>query len=212
MEGDGRMTATIEVRRAVEFDMSAFAAIVNYFIETTTVNFRTHLQSADEWRDEWKLRGERYPWLVAADGGEIVGLAYAGPWKAREAYGWSAESTVYVANGQHGRGIGRLLYDRLLATLDAQGYRSTLGGIALPNPASVALHEACGFRHVGTLASVGFKHGQWRDVGFWQRLASGGADQSAGAILPVSDVWSMVAAQEARSLSASSDGVPGSAV
>jgi phosphinothricin acetyltransferase len=206
------VTAAIDVRPARESDMSCFAAIVNYFIETTTVNFRTHPQSADEWRGEWKLLGERYPWLVAADGGEIVGLAYAGPWKAREAYGWSAESTVYVANGQHRRGIGRLLYDRLLATLDAQGYRSTLGVIALPNAASVALHEACGFRHAGTLASVGFKHGRWCDVGFWQRLAPGGTDHSAGAILPVSEAWSRVAAQEARSLSASSDGVPGSAV
>ena len=182
------MTATIEVRPAQEPDMPSFAAIVNYFIETTTVNFRTNPQRPDEWRDDWKLLSERYPWLVAQDGSEIVGLAYAGPWKAREAYGWSAESTVYVANGQHRRGIGRLLCNRLLAILDAQGYRSTIGVIALPNLASVAMHEACGFRYTGTLASVGFKHGQWCDVGFWQRLSLGGADKPAGAILPVRDV------------------------
>jgi phosphinothricin acetyltransferase len=183
----GQMTAIIEVRPALEPDMPAFAAIVNYFIETTTVNFRTHPQSPGEWRDDWKLLSDRYPWLVALEGGEVVGLAYAGPWKAREAYGWSAESTVYVANGQHRRGIGRLLYDQLLATLDAQGYRSTMGVIALPNPASVALHEACGFRNAGTLTSVGFKHGLWRDVGFWQRLAPGSAGKPPATILPVRD-------------------------
>jgi phosphinothricin acetyltransferase len=182
------MTAAIEVRLAQESDMPTFAVIVNYFIETTTVNFRTRPQSPGEWRDDWKLFSERYPWLVAQDCGEIVGLAYAGPWKAREAYGWSAESTVYVANGQHRRGIGRLLYDRLLTTLDAQGYRSTMGVIALPNQASVALHEASGFRHAGTLAAVGFKHGRWCDVGFWQRLSPGAADRPAGPILPVRDV------------------------
>jgi phosphinothricin acetyltransferase len=181
------MTAAIEVHPAQESDMSACAAIVNYFIESTTFNFRTRPQSPEEWRDDWKLLSDRYPWLVAQDDGGIVGLAYAGPWKVRNAYDWSAESTVYVANGQHRRGIGRLLYDRLLGTLDAQGYRSTIGVIGLPNPASAALHEACGFRHAGTLKAVGFKHGLWCDVGFWQRSADG-ADRPPGEILPVAAV------------------------
>jgi phosphinothricin acetyltransferase len=183
------LAATIAIRGARESDMPSFAAIVNFFIENTMVNFRTHPQSADEWRDDWKLLAERYPWLVAQEDREIVGLAYAGPWKARNAYDWSAESTVYVANGRHRRGIGRLLYDQLLVILDAQGYRSTIGVIALPNLSSVALHEACGFRHAGTLQAVGFKHGQWHDVGFWQRLSAKGAEMAAGAILPVAAVW-----------------------
>lgn len=183
------MAAAIAIRAAQESDMPSFASIINYFIETTTVNFRTHPQSPDEWRDDWKLLSERYPWLVAQENAEIVGLAYAGPWKARNAYDWSAESTVYVANGQHRRGIGRLLYDQLLAILDAQGYRSTIGIIALPNPSSVALHEACGFRHAGTLRAVGFKHGQWHDVGFWQRLSAEAAEKTAGEIRPVAAVW-----------------------
>jgi phosphinothricin acetyltransferase len=170
--------------------MPAFAAIVNYFIETTAVNFRTQPQSAEEWRDDWKSLSDRYPWVVAADGTGVMGIAYAGPWKARNAYDWSAESTVYVANGQHRRGIGRLLYDRLLPTLDAQGYRTTIGVIAQPNEASVALHESCGFRHAGTLKAVGFKYGQWRDVGFWQRLAPGHPGRPPGVILPVAAVAS----------------------
>jgi len=181
------MTTAIEVRWAQEPDMPVFAAIVNYFIESSAFNFRTRPQSVDEWRDDWKQLSDRYPWLVAQEGSEIVGLAYAGPWKARSAYDWAAESTVYAASGQHRRGIGRLLYNRLLPILDAQGYRSTIGVIAQPNPASVALHEACGFRHAGTLASVGFKHGQWRDIGFWQRL-SAGPETPPGEILPVAAV------------------------
>jgi L-amino acid N-acyltransferase YncA len=103
-----------------------------------------------------------------------------------------------VANGQHRRGIGRLLYDELLATLDAQGYRSTIGVIALPNQASVALHEACGFRHAGTLASAGYKHGRWCDVGFWQRMSAVGADEPPASIRPVSG-WRVGQSHTARS-------------
>jgi phosphinothricin acetyltransferase len=191
------MNASIEVRPARDSDMPAFAAIVNYFIEITTAKVRTEPQRPDEWRDDWKLLGERYPWLVAEDGdgkngdgkNGIVGLAYAGPWKPRAAYGWSAECTVYVADGQHRRGIGRLLYGRLLAILDAQGYRSAIGVIAQPNQASVALHEACGFRPAGMLAAAGYKHGRWVDVGFWQRMsATADAGEPPAVIRPVSAV------------------------
>ena len=183
------MTASVEIRWAEESDMTSFADIVNYYIETTAINFRTAPQSPAEWRDDWKLLSDRYPWLVAVDSGTVVGLAYACPWKPRNAYDWSAESTVYVANGLARRGVGRILYERLLTTLDAQGYRSTIGVIAQPNEASVALHEAFGFRHVGTLEAVGFKHGQWRDVGFWQRQ-SPSAGASPGELLPVAAVRS----------------------
>lgn len=172
---------------AVEQDMAGFAAIVNHFIDSSTFNFRTRRQTADDWREDWKPLRDRYPWLVAVDGDQPVGVAYAGPWKAREAYQWSTESTVYVADGQHRRGIGRLLYARLLSTLDAQGYRTTIGVIGLPNPASAALHESFGYRHTGTLTAVGYKHGRWCDVGFWQRTAPG-ADQPPTDILPVAAV------------------------
>lgn len=181
------MTMSTEIRWARELDMASCASIVNHYIETTAVNFRTAPQTAAEWRDDWELLRDRYPWLVAADASQVVGLAYAGPWKPRDAYRWSAETTVYVAHGLTRRGVGRLLYDRLLQTLDAQGYRSAIGVIAQPNAASVALHEAFGFRHAGTLEAAGFKHGQWRDVGFWQRL-SPSAGSAPGELLPVASV------------------------
>lgn len=177
----------IVVRGACDTDMAAVASIVNHFIETTAINFRTSPLTAGEWRADWERTRERYPWLVACDGGETAGIAYAGPWKARDAYGWSAESTIYVAPGYHRRGIGRRLYQRLLAILDAQGYHSTIGGIALPNPASVALHEACGFEAVGRFVSVGYKLGRWWDVGYWQRFAAG-PQHPPGPILPVAAV------------------------
>jgi phosphinothricin acetyltransferase len=181
------MTGPVEIREAQETDMPAFSVIVNYFIHTTTFNFRTLPQTPDEWRDDWKLVRDRYPWLVATVDNEPVGIAYAGPWKARNAYDWCAESTVYVANGKHRRGVGRRLYTELLGILDAQGYRTTVGVVGLPNPASVALHEACGFRHAGTLKAVGYKMGQWCDVGFWQRTAADG-DAPPGDLLPVSAI------------------------
>ena len=181
------VTDPLHLREAREGDMPAFATMVNYFIETTTYNFRTQPQTAPEWQDDWKLLHERYPWLVATMDDELVGLAYAGPWKARNAYDWCAESTVYVANGQHGKGIGRALYRALLGILDAQGYRTTIGVIGLPNAASVALHEACGFRHTGTLKSVGYKMDRWCDIGFYQRYAAN-STAPPGPILPVSAV------------------------
>jgi phosphinothricin acetyltransferase len=158
------------VRPAQEADFAGVCALVNHYIEHTVINFHTEPQTPAEWVAEWTATRARHPWQVALRDGAVVGVAYAGPWKARKAYAWSAEVTVYVAHDSQRRGIGRALYRRLLAELDARGYRTAVAAIALPNEPSVALHEACGFRHVGTLGAVGYKHGQWVDVGFWQRL------------------------------------------
>ena len=166
----------IAIRPAAADDMPSFAAVVNPYIEKTSINFRMAPQSADDWAADWEKLHEWYPWLVAEIDDEIAGIAYAGPWKARNAYDWCAEATVYVAETAHRRGVGRALYDRLLGILDDQGYRSTVGVIALPNAASVGLHEAAGFVHAGTLRSVGHKMGEWRDVGFWQRVTGGDGD------------------------------------
>lgn len=161
-----------EVRLAAKDDLASVCAIVNHYIATTTFNFRTAAQTPDEWIAEWSQHHARYPWLVATLDERVVGVAYAAPWKTRAAYDWCAEVTVYVAADCAGRGVGRRLYERLLALLDQQGFHTQLAVIALPNPASVALHGAFGFVHAGTLREVGHKHGSWRDVGFWQRLTS----------------------------------------
>jgi phosphinothricin acetyltransferase len=100
----------------------------------------------------------------------VVGYAYAGSHAARHAYRWSCNVSAYVAPGAARRGIGRALYSDLQDRLKAQGFHAAFAGIALPNDASVGLHEAMGFQHLGTYREVGFKHGRWHDVGWW-RLA-----------------------------------------
>ena len=177
------------VRAMREADLPAVCELINGYIRTTTINFRTEPQTVEEWRQDWQQLSPRYPWLVATLDGRPAGVAYAGPWKTRAAYDWCAEVTVYVAPDAHRRGIGRALYGRLLRSLDAQGYRTMVGVIALPNAASVALHEACGFEHAGTLRRVGYKHGAWHDVGFWQRQ-NGAAAGSPGPILTVQAIGS----------------------
>jgi phosphinothricin acetyltransferase len=159
------------VRLARESDFPAVSALVNHYIEHTTFNFRTEPQTPQEWVRDWSATRARHPWLVASLDGAVAGIAYAGPWKGRPAYDWCAEVTVYVAHDAQRGGIGRALYRRLLALLDGQGYRTEIAVIALPNGPSVALHEACDFRHVGALSRVGYKRGRWLDVGFWQRGA-----------------------------------------
>mgnify|MGYP001578819294 CR=1 FL=1 len=159
------------VRLAEAADLPAVCEIVNHYIATTAINFRTDPQTLAEWVADWTAFRARYPWLVAVRDDRVVGLAHAGPFKPRAAYDWCAEVTVYVAPGEGRRGIGRRLYERLFERMDAQGFRSQVAVIALPNDPSVALHEAFGFRHAGTLRGAGYKLGAWRDVGFWQRSA-----------------------------------------
>jgi len=159
----------VVVQPAHERDFPDICALVNHYIEHTTFNFRTEPQAPGEWLEDWSATRSAHPWLTASIDGVLAGVAYARQWKDRAAYGWCAEVTVYVANGLQRIGIARSLYERLLETLDAQGYLTQIAVITLPNPAGVAFHEACGFRHAGTLSDVGYKRGAWLDVGFWQR-------------------------------------------
>jgi phosphinothricin acetyltransferase len=108
------------------------------------------------------------PWLVLLDGERIVGYAYASKWRARFGYRHSVESSVYLAPEQQRRGLGGMLYRRLLERLREQGCHAVMGGIALPNPGSVALHEKLGFDQVAHFREVGRKFDRWVDVGYWQ--------------------------------------------
>jgi len=179
-----RMLSTIAVRPVLERDLPAICALVNHYIEHTTFNFRNEPQTPGEWVVDWSSTRSSYPWLAATVDGVVAGVAYAGRWKDRCAYDWCAEVTAYVAYDKQHIGIGRALYRQLLQTLDHQGYATQIAVITLPNPASIAFHETLGFRHAGTLDGVGYKHGQWLDVGFWQR----GKSEHAGPPTPVSFV------------------------
>lgn len=159
----------ISVRLAGPDDVPAICAIVNHYIRYDTSNLRTEVQTEDEWARELAVYGRRYPWLVACEGETVVGLAYAKPWNPRGAYDWTAESTVYIADGQTGKGIGSALYGRLLKQLEQQGFRSVMAGMTSPNRGSEALHNAFGYERIGTIRHAGYKFGTWYDVVLWQR-------------------------------------------
>src|SRR5262249_44531127 len=110
-----------------------------------------------------------YPWLIFEDDGRVLGYAYASAHRTRRAYDWSVDVSVYVASEARGRRIGRRVYSALFELLAAQGFVAAFAGIALPNTASVALHEAMGFERLGVYRNAGYKLGAWRDVGWWQR-------------------------------------------
>ena len=165
--------ASPRIRLATEADAAACLAIYAPVVEGTPISFELEPPSLEEMRRRIRSTLERTPWLLAEDGKAGWGYAYAGPFRARPAYQWTTEATVYVHSGHRGKGVGKALYTALLATLRAAGYRSVVGGITLPNPASVALHEGLGFRSVGAVKAAGFKFGGWHDVGFWQLVLRG---------------------------------------
>lgn len=176
-----------DIRLAVEADLEQFAEIVNHYIENTAINFHDRLQSEDDWAASWHVLHERYPFVVADQDGLIKGIAYASPWKLRGAYDWTAEVSVYVRAGHERQGVGRALCSRMLEIMDAQGYRAIVAVIALPNDASVALHESLGFELGGTLKRLGYKRGEWRDVSYWQRLHGPDDASQPAALQPVSE-------------------------
>jgi phosphinothricin acetyltransferase len=117
-----------------------------------------------------EILAQTLPWLVAEVSGQVAGFAYASPWKGRCAYRYSVESTIYLDPGQTQRGIGASLYTALIEAIRARSMQTVIGGIALPNDASIRLHEHLGFSKVGHFERVGYKHDQWIDVGYWQLL------------------------------------------
>jgi L-amino acid N-acyltransferase YncA len=161
----------IVIRPAVAGDSGAIAEIYNHYVATTVITFEEEAVSAPEMARRIEEAGSAsLPWLVAEREGKVVGYAYASPWRARSAYRFSVEVTVYLDPGCPRLGIGSRLYEALLRELETRGIHAALGVIALPNEASVAIHEKFGFAKVAHLREVGLKFGRWVDVGYWQRL------------------------------------------
>ncbi len=159
------------IRSAETGDGPELARIYNHYITNTVVTFEEATVSAAEMGARVaEVAGNRLPWLVAHSDSSVMGYACAVPWKGRSAYRHSVEVTVYLDPGVFGRGFGSSLYSALFARLAERGCHAILGGIALPNEASVALHEKFGMRKVAHLNEVGYKLGRWVDVGYWQRL------------------------------------------
>lgn len=158
----------LEIRTAVIADAEAIQRIYAPIVLKTAISFEEIPPSVDEIAQRITMTLQTYPYLVAEEGGEIKGYAYASQHRARPAYRWAVDVTVYIAESARRQGIGRLLYKTLLPILEKQRFRAAYAGIAQPNEGSVGLHESLGFDHIGTYPEVGFKLGEWHDVGYWR--------------------------------------------
>jgi L-amino acid N-acyltransferase YncA len=164
---------TRQIRMARGSDAAAIARIYRPFVESTIVSFETAPPEPSQIADRIAATTARYPWLVCEWDGRVAGYAYATRHRDRTAYQWSVDTSAYVDPDWWRRGVGRGLYRSLVGILSAQGFVNAYAGIALPNPASVGLHESVGFRPVGVYRAVGYKLGAWHDVGWWElRLRS----------------------------------------
>ena len=160
-----------DIRPAGPQDIAAITRIYADAVEHGTATFEIEPPDAAEMaRRQQALLADGLPYLVAEQAGVVAGYAYAGRYHARPAYRWTLEDTIYVAPAFHRRGLGRLLMARLIVEAEARGFRQMVAVIGdSANAASIALHVAVGFRLIGTLQSVGFKHGRWRDTVLMQR-------------------------------------------
>eukprot|EP01094_Clydonella_sp_ATCC50884_P025333 TRINITY_DN6617_c0_g1_i1.p1 TRINITY_DN6617_c0_g1~~TRINITY_DN6617_c0_g1_i1.p1 ORF type:complete len:204 (+),score=42.47 TRINITY_DN6617_c0_g1_i1:116-727(+) len=161
--------ATATLRLATSNDAPGIHAIYAPIVEHSYTSFEATPPSPDEMAARIEAVLERYPWLVAEHRGRLLGYAYATPHRGRAGYRWSAEVSVYVAADAQRRGVGRALYAALVALLQAQRVVNLYAGIALPNAASVGLHEALGFVPIARYPKVGYKAGAWHDTGWWHR-------------------------------------------
>lgn len=167
-----------EIRDATERDAAALAAIYAPLVRESPASFELEPPDAEEFARRIQRARSRWALLVAEAGAEILGYAYGGELRSRPAYGWSVETSVYVASHHHRKGVGRGLYARLLDRLTERGFRNAYAGIVIPNEASVALHEAAGFERIGVFPRVGFKLGAWHDVAWMHRPLGAGENQA----------------------------------
>ena len=157
------------IRFATVRDSEAIARIYNHYVAHSIVTFEEQPVSVNEMtRRVDTVRAADQPWLVAEEDGHVLGYASAGRWKARSAYRFSVEISVYLDAGATGRRLGTALYEALFPLLREKKIHAVIGGIALENPASVALHEKFGMKKIGHFREVGFKFGRWIDVGYWE--------------------------------------------
>lgn len=149
-------------------DIERMLAIYAPLVRDTIISFELEPPTLAELRHRIESSWRQFPWLACERDGRILGYAYATKHRSRPAYQWCAECSVYVHEDARSRGVGRAVYTSLFAVLKLQGFYNVYAGIALPNPASIALHKACGFTDVGVYRRAGHKLGAWHDVSWWQ--------------------------------------------
>jgi phosphinothricin acetyltransferase len=159
------------LRAATVADAAAIAAIYNHYVLHTIITFEeVAVNDAEMANRITEVTGFGLPWFVWEENGRVLGYSYAGKWKLRTAFRYCVESSIYLAKDATGRGLGRKLYDALIAALRERGIHSVIGGISLPNDASVGISEKLGFKKIGHFKEVGWKFNQWIDVGYWELI------------------------------------------
>ena len=157
------------IRTATQADAAQICAIYNHYIETSVISFEQSPVRVEEMAQRiQQIENLGLPWLVATEGDRLLGYAYGTTWKARIAYRFSVEITIYLAQDITAKGVGTALYQALFDALESRDIHAVVACIALPNPQSVALHEKFGMRKVGHFEEVGNKFDRWLDVGYWQ--------------------------------------------
>src|SRR6478735_6948592 len=156
------------LRSCTPKDAAQICDIYNHYVRETVVTFEETPVPEADMAHRIAESTLRLPWLVCEEAGTILGYAYATPWKVRAAYRHAVEASIYLAHNATGRGLGTQLYKALIADLRQRNLHCVIGGAALPNPASVALHERLGFTKVAEFKEVGFKFGRWIDVAYWE--------------------------------------------
>lgn len=162
------------IRSARESDAAMIVEIYNHYVSNTTVTFEQSSVAPAEMAARIRsILNEGLPWLVAEVDGVVIGYAYASKWRERCAYRYSVESTVYMSSEFESKGWGSMIYERLLQTLATSKIQTVIGGISLPNPKSIRLHEKFGFEKVAHFKEVGYKFNKYIDVGYWQIKLNG---------------------------------------
>ena len=159
------MIRTVEIT-----DAEAICRIYNHYVAEAIVTFEEQPVPVAEIENRIRQLAVAYPWVVIEQDQRLVGYAYASPWKTRSAYRYAVESGVYVAPDYYRRGLGTELYTRLISDLRKKRFHGVVAGIALPNPASIALHEKLGYEKVAQFREIGLKFNRWIDVGYWELI------------------------------------------
>lgn len=158
------------IRLATPDDSRGMLDIYSPYILNTSITFETEVPSVENFEERISSYLQNWPWLVLETNGKIAGYAYASHYRERVAYQWSVECSVYVGDNFLRSGVASALYESLFEILKRQGFRNVYAVINLPNDRSVAFHEKCGFRHFATYEQVGYKLGQWKNVGWWRLI------------------------------------------
>jgi len=177
-----------KIRQVEASDARAVRDIYAPFVSDTATSFELDVPEPAEIERRIQTQRDRYPWLVFERAGAILGYAYASAHRTRKAYQWCVEVSVYVDPQTHRCGIGRALYSALFELLRRQGYLNAYAGITLPNQASLELHRALGFTHIGVFSRIGFKFDQWHDVA-WLHLRLGEGSMPPFDPTPAAHLW-----------------------